>query len=153
YQRITAESADDRMPPQESGKSLSAAEIAKLKMWIEEGAVYEGHWAFLPPVRPPLPVVKNRAWCRNPIDYFVLAKLESSGLDPSPEADRATIVKRLSLDLTGLLPSFDRAVSPSDAGGDDSLEQVIDRLLGSPHHGERWGRVWLDAARYADSDG
>ena len=90
------EDADERMPPEDSGKSLSAAEISLLKRWIEEGAVYEGHWAFTPPVRPELPAVKNRAWCRNPIDFFILAKLESNGLAPSPEAEQTTLLKRLS---------------------------------------------------------
>ena len=153
YLRITAEDADERMPPKDSGKSLSADEIAKIKRWIEEGAVYEGHWAFVPPKRPALPRVKNAAWCRNPIDYFILAKLETLGLAPSPEAEPATLLKRLCLDVIGLPPGLlEQDAFLSDRGG-AALKKQVERLLDSPHYGERWGRIWLDAARYADSDG
>ena len=107
YQRITSTDPDERMPPPKSGKSLSAAEVARLKTWIEEGAEYQGHWAFLPPVRPPLPSVKNPGWCRNPIDRFILARLEAEGLAPSPEADKVTLIRRLSLDLIGLPPTIE----------------------------------------------
>ena len=150
---ITAEDADERMPPTDSGKSLRGDEIAKLKQWIAEGAAFEGHWAFIPPKRPHLPPVKNGAWCRNPIDYFILSKLESLGLAPSPEADKATLLKRLSLDLIGLPPELrEEGAFLSDRSGDE-LKKQVERLLASPHYGERWGRIWLDAARYADSDG
>ena len=153
YARITSTDADVRMPPKASGKSLSAAEIGKLKQWIEQGAMYEGHWAFTPPVRPMLPKVKNAAWCQNPIDYFILSKLESLGLEPSPEAEKTTLLKRLCLDLVGLPPGLaQQNAFYGDRGGDAYTKQV-ERLLDSPHLGERWGRIWLDAARYADSDG
>jgi Protein of unknown function (DUF1553)/Protein of unknown function (DUF1549)/Planctomycete cytochrome C len=153
YARVTAQDAEERMPPEDSGKSLSAAEIGLLKRWIEEGAGYEGHWAFTKPVRPARPAVKKRGWCRNPIDFFILAKLEASGLEPSPEAEQTTLFKRLSLDLAGLPPAIDEEDAfLADRRGDAYARQV-ERLLDSPHYGERWGRVWLDAARYADSDG
>ena len=106
YRRITSPDPDERMPPAKSGKSLSAAEIEQLKTWIEEGAEYEGHWAFIPPVRPALPPVHRDQWVRNPIDAFVLARLEKEGLTPSPEADRVTLLRRLSLDLIGLPPTI-----------------------------------------------
>ncbi len=153
YQRITSTDPDERMPPPKTGKTLSAAEIGKLKTWIEEGAEYQGHWAFLAPQRPPLPAVKNEAWCRTPIDRFILAKLEAEGQKPSPEADKVTLIRRLSLDVVGLppaIPQVDAFLADGRAGAYDKL---VERLLESPHYGERWGRIWLDAARYADSDG
>ncbi len=153
YERITAQDADEKMPPPDSGKSLSAAEIGQLKKWIEEGAVYEGHWAFMPPVRPAMPAVKNWAWCRNPIDFFIIAKLEAVGLAPSPEAEKVSLLKRLSLDLVGLPPDLlEEDAFIADRRG-DAVDRQVERLLDSPHYGERWGRIWLDAARYADSDG
>ncbi|HET6251649.1 MAG TPA: DUF1549 and DUF1553 domain-containing protein [Tepidisphaeraceae bacterium] len=111
------------------------------------------HWAFVPPVRPPLPAVKNAAWCRNPIDRFVLAKLEAQGIAPSPEAPRATLLRRVSLDLIGLPPTPAEMDAFLADKSPDAYEKVVDRLLASPHYGERWGRHWLDAARYADSNG
>src|SRR5215471_13027343 len=102
-ERITATDPDERMPPK--GDPLTPAQVATLKAWIDQGAKYEEHWAYVKPVRPPLPPVKNRAWVRNDIDAFVLARLEQEGLSPSPEADRATLIRRLSLDLTGLPPT------------------------------------------------
>jgi hypothetical protein len=152
-ERITATEPDRQMPPPKSGKSLSPAEVDKLKAWIEGGAAYKDHWAFVPPVRPPLPVVKKADWCRTPIDRFILARLEAEGLSPSPQADRATLIKRLSLDLTGLPPSIAEVDAFQADKRDDAFARVIERLLESPHYGERWGRIWLDAARYADSDG
>ncbi len=103
--------------------------------------------------RPVLPQVKNRAWCRNPIDFFILAKLEANGLEPSPEAARTTLLKRLSLDLVGLPPAISEANGFLADRRDDAHARQVERLLDSPHYGERWGRIWLDAARYADSDG
>jgi len=153
YRRITSDDVDERMPPVKSGKSLSAAEVARLKRWIEEGAGYQGHWAFVPPVRPPLPAVKNRGWCRNPIDFFILARLEAEGLAPSPDAGKVALIRRLGLDLVGLPPAIaDVDAFLADARG-DAYGKLVDGLLDSPHYGERWGRIWLDAARYADSDG
>jgi hypothetical protein len=153
YQRITSEDAEERMPPHSSGKSLSAAEIARLKTWIEEGAEYQGHWAFVPPSRPALAPVKNAGWCRNAIDVFILARLEAEGLGPSREADKVTLIRRLSLDLVGLPPSVEEVDAFLADTRDRAYERLVDRLLDSPRYGERWGRIWLDAARYADSDG
>ena len=142
-------SADDaeRMPPPDSKKSLSAAERELLKRWVAEGAGYEAHWAFTAPVRPPVPQVKDAAWPKNDIDRFILARLEKEGLAPSPPADPATLLRRLTLDLIGLPPTIE------DLDRKEQYTDAIGRLLASPHYGERWGRVWLDGARYADSDG
>ena len=153
YQRITSSDSDERMPPLKTGKTLSAAEVAKLKTWIEEGAQYQGHWAFLAPERPPLPSVKNEAWCRTPIDRFILARLEAEGLEPSPEADKVTLIRRLGLDVIGLPPAIPQVDAFQADGRVGAYDNLVERLLESPHYGERWGRIWLDAARYADSDG
>lgn len=156
YQRVAGLGAEARMP---LGSELPDREIALLKRWIEQGAPWpdalsaapapKQHWAFVAPVRPELPAVKNKSWVRNPIDRFVLAKLESEGLEPSPAADAVTLLRRASLDVVGLPPT----VEEGDAFRARDYAQAIDRLLASPHYGERWGRVWLDAARYSDSDG
>src|SRR5262249_4545454 len=111
------------------------------------------HWSFIPPTHPELPAVKDRKWVKNPIDSFVLAKIEEHGLAPSVEADRITLIRRLSLDLTGLPPTLDeidRFVGDQDP---QAYENLVERLLASPHYGERWGRHWLDVARYADTNG
>jgi len=153
YHRIHSEDLEERMPPSKSGKPLTAEEKAKLTTWIEQGASYQRHWAFVPPVRPEVLSVRNGSWCRNPIDTFILNRLEKEGLSPSPEAGRLTLLRRLSLDLNGLPPTVEQVDQALEdpARGDVSL--WVDRLLQSPAYGERWGRVWLDAARYADSDG
>jgi hypothetical protein len=150
-ERITATDPDERMPPK--GDPLSAAQVATLKAWIDQGAKYEEHWAYVKPVRPPLPHVKNRTWVRNDIDSFVLARLEQEGLSPSPEADRATLIRRLFLDLTGLPPSVREVDDFLNDKSDDAYRKVVERLLASPHHGEHQARPWLDAARYADTNG
>ncbi len=151
-----------RMPPE--GDPLTAEQIAVLRLWIEQGANWptddtiekqrgKEHWAFKRPTRSEPPAVQNSAWCRNAIDRFVLARLVREGLTPSPEADKITLLRRLSLDLIGLPPSVEEidAFLADDAA--DVYERQVERLLASPHYGERWGRHWLDAARYADSDG
>jgi len=153
YQRITSQDADEHMPPAKTGKPLSPSEIRTLKTWIEQGAQYEAHWAFIPPVRPGVPLVRDRAWVRNPIDAFILARLEKEGLAPALEADKPTLIRRLSLDLLGLPPSLEDVDAFLSDGRGDALERLTGRLLESPHYGERWARFWLDAARYADSDG
>ena len=153
YQRIIVDDPEEHMPPAKSGKTLTADEVAKLKRWVAEGATYQKHWAFEAPTRPGLPKVENEGWCRNPIDWFVAARLAKEGLKASPEADKVTLIRRLSLDLIGLPPTLgevDAFLADEDR---DAYEKVVDRLLKSPHYGERWGRLWLDAARYADSDG
>ncbi len=146
-----------RRPP------LREAEVARLRDWIDAGAVAPAdespseapreHWAFVPPKRPDLPEVRDRSWVRNPIDFFVLAALERDGIAPSPETDRATLIRRVSLDLTGLPPSPAEvnAFLEDDAPG--AYDRLVDRLLDSPHYGERRARPWLDIARYADSNG
>ena len=151
--RVSTLDLDEKMPPAKARKPLTAAEIQKLKTWIEEGAEYEAHWAFIPPVRPELPRARRDQWVRNPIDAFVLARLEKEGLSPAAEADGATLIRRLSLDLTGLPPTIQEVDAFLGDRRGDSFDRLVQRLLDSPHHGERWARIWLDAARYADSDG
>ncbi|MDR3622424.1 MAG: PSD1 and planctomycete cytochrome C domain-containing protein [Paludisphaera borealis] len=151
--RIISDDGDERMPPAKTKKSLSAAEVQTLKTWIAEGAEYEGHWAFVPPVASDAPTVSRSDWTRNPIDAWILKQLDKEGLAPSPEAEKVVLIRRLSLDLIGLPPTIAEvdAFLADDRG--DAYERLVDRLLDSPHYGERWGRIWLDAARYADSDG
>ncbi len=150
-QRVTAEELSQRMPPK--GEPLGPGEIAKLRAWIDQGAKYEEHWAYVKPVRRPLPAVKLQAWRRNGIDHFVLARLEQEGLFPSPEADRATLIRRVSLDLTGLPPTVAEVDAFLNDNSPDAYEKVVDRLLASPHYGEHQARFWLDLARYADTNG
>jgi hypothetical protein len=149
--RITNPDPDDRMP-QES-QPLKPEQIALLKKWIQEGAHYEKHWAFVKPVRAKLPVVKNIKWARNDIDRFILAKIEAAGLKPSPPAERSILLRRVSLDLTGLPPTSDEVQNFLKDKSSNAYEKAVDRLLASPAYGERWARVWLDIARYADSAG
>ncbi|MGO9921593.1 MAG: DUF1549 domain-containing protein, partial [Isosphaeraceae bacterium] len=153
FRRINSDDPDERMPPPRTGKTLSAAEIARLKSWIEAGAPYQEHWAFRPPVRPARPAVRKPGWCQNPIDDFILARLEREGLAPAPEADRVTLIRRLSLDLIGLPPALAEVDAFVADTRPDAYSRLVERLLASPRYGERWGRTWLDAARYADSDG
>lgn len=151
--RITSADADEHMPPADSGKALKPEQIAILQRWVAEGGKYQPHWAYVSPRRPEVPRVKHEAWVRNPIDAFVVARLEREGLEPSPPADANTLLRRLSLDLVGLPPTLEELSAYERDGGEHAYQQTIDRLLSSPHYGERWGRIWLDAARYADSDG
>ena len=149
--RVTASDADLRMPPE--GEPLTAEQIGLLRRWIEQGAFYQRHWSFEPIRRPDPPAIRDRTWPRNPIDHFVLARLEKQQIDPSPEADRYTLIRRVHLDLIGLPPTPDEADAFMNDSSDNAFEQVVDRLLANPHFGERWGRHWLDQARYADSHG
>jgi hypothetical protein len=152
-ERINAEDPRALMPPPKSNRRLSEAQKKLLERWIGEGASYATHWAFVAPGRPEVPAVRRAEWVRNPIDRFVLARLEAEGLTPSPEADRTTVIKRLSIDLVGLPPTpgeVDAFVADPDPGAYDKL---VDRLLSSPNYGERMALDWLDAARYADSNG
>lgn len=151
--RITTHDTDDRMPPADSGKVLTDAERAKLVAWIASGAKYESHWAFIPPQRPETPGVSDAAWPRNDIDRFILARLESQHVTPSPEADRITLLRRVYLDLVGLPPTPAAVEAFTQDNAPDAYERIVDDLLASPHFGERWGRHWLDAAHYADSNG
>lgn len=159
-QRITTTNPDEVMPPK--GEPLSPQQVAIIKRWIDEGAhwpddgsaVVQKHWAYEKPVRPNLPKVSGRkSFIRNPIDVFVLEKLGQEKLKPSPEADRATLIRRVSLDLTGLPPSVAEVDAFLRDKSSDAYEKVVDRLLASPHFGERWARPWLDIARYADTQG
>ena len=152
-QRIGSTDADVIMPPPDSNRRLSDEQKEMLRRWVADGAEYEPHWAFVAPVRPGPPSVREPAWCRGEIDRFVLAKLESAGLDPAPEAERATLIRRLHADLVGLPPTpeeVDAFVADTDP---DAYERLVDRLLASPRYGERMAMAWLDAARYADSNG
>lgn len=167
--RILGEDGEQRMPL--GGESLKSEQIELIRKWIDEGAEWPEetpengktgereaedppkHWAFVAPVRAPLPEVKKRDWVRTPVDNFILAEIEKNGLTPSPEAAKETLIRRLSLDLTGLPPTIkeiDEFVADSSP---DAYENLVERLLASPHYGERWGRWWLDAARYADTNG
>lgn len=157
--RVTSVDHDLVMPPAESGKQLSKQEIDTLKKWIIQGAQYEKHWSFIVPTKtePPLiPVNQNSASVMHPIDRFIMARLADSGLAASPEADQITLLRRVSLDLTGLPPSLaeiDDFVAASNKDPNEAYQNLIDRLLQSPTYGERWARWWLDQARYADSNG
>jgi hypothetical protein len=161
-QRILGSGEQARMPM--GGKPLPPDKIAIIRQWIDAGAEWpdspttetagiKTHWAFIAPKKAPPPQVKNAGWAKNPIDRFVLAKLESENLAPSPEADRATLLRRLSLDLIGLPPTVAELHAFLNDKSANAYEKQVDRLLASPHYGERWGRIWLDGARYADSDG
>ena len=151
--RIFSENPGFRMPPVFSHKTLTPEQKQTLQRWIEQGAKWEQHWAFVTPVRPPLPATKNGSWAKNPIDRFVLAKLEANGLEPAEEADRHNLIRRVTLDLTGLPPTPKEVEAFVKDRSQDAYEKVVDRLLASPHYGEHRGRYWLDAARYADSQG
>jgi hypothetical protein len=151
--RITSDDPDLVMPPPHTKVSLSADEKRILAEWIAAGAEYAPHWAFLPPVKPEPPAVSNEGWVRNPIDRFVLARLEAEGLGPAAAADPATLCRRVHLDLVGLPPSPDELGAFLADSSPDAYEKLVDRLLASPRYGERWARKWLDLARYADTNG
>jgi mono/diheme cytochrome c family protein len=153
WKRITTTNPDDLMPPAETHKKLTERQIALFKQWIEEGANFKSHWAFETPKRPAFPKTEGTAWVRNGIDHFILAKLEAQGLKPSPEASKETLVRRVTLDLTGLPPTADEVdafLADTDPG---AYERLVTRLLQSPRYGEHMGRYWLDAARYGDTHG
>ena len=141
------------MPPAEGHKRLTSGQIALLKRWIGEGAQYEQHWAYLAPTRPALPAVKNPQWCKNAIDRFILARLEKEGLSPAPIADRRTLARRVALDATGLPPAPEDVNAFVADKSPDAYEKYVDKMLANPHWGEHRGRYWLDAARYADTNG
>lgn len=153
FHRIITEDETERMPPDHTNKPLTADEKAKLKRWIEEGAEFQAHWAFQTPKRPPVPQVHKADWPRNEIDRFVLSTLEAKGWPVSPEADRTTLIRRLSLDLTGLPPALAEVDAFLQDNSPEAYEKLVDRLLASPHYGEQMAMMWLDLARYADSNG
>ena len=151
--RIATSDHDDLMPPPETGKKLSARDIALVRKWIDQGVDFKGHWLYITPERPAVPAVEKAGFVRNDIDRFILARLEAEGFKPSPEADRATLVRRVSFDVTGLPPTFEQVQS---ALGDSSplwFERYVDDLLASPHYGERMAMYWLDLVRFADTVG
>lgn len=153
YLRISSSDTSQLMPPPKSNLSLNENEIALIKKWIEQGAKYKPHWAFIPPTQKEIPTVDHEAWPVNEIDYFVLNKIESAGLTPNEEADRERLLKRLSLDITGLPPTLEmqnRFVADPSA---DAYEKIVDELLEQPQYGERMAVHWMDVARYADSHG
>ncbi len=150
--RISEEDPDMRMPPSGT-EPLTKDEIALIRRWIETGATWNDHWAFVKPVRPPLPVVKRGDWVHNPIDRFVLARLESKGLAPNDAADKPTLLRRVTFDLTGLPPTLQEIDAFLADDSADAYEKVVDRLLASPRYGEHAARYWLDAARYGDTHG
>ena len=152
-ERIRSSDPDVQMPPPTSNRKLSDEQKQLLDRWIAAGAEYAPHWGFVPPARPAVPAVSRAEWPRNDVDRFVLARLEREGLAPSPEADRPTLIRRLHADLVGLPPTpeeVDAFVADADP---EAYEKLVDRLLASPHYGERLALSWLDAARYADSNG
>jgi mono/diheme cytochrome c family protein len=162
YRRVANLGDQERMPM--GSEALPPAQVELIKRWIDSGAKWpdgvgakvteiKKHWAFVPPVKATPPTVSNPAWVKNPIDAFVLARLDQEGLKPSVEADRTTLLRRLALDLTGLPPTPEEVDAFLKDKSKNAYEKQVERLLASPHYGERWGRHWLDAARYADSDG
>ncbi len=153
YRRLTAEEEHVRMPPASINKPLSAEEIEAIGQWIDEGAVWEEHWSFVAPVRPEMPVVEGAEWVRNEIDHFILARLEREGLEPQAEADRATLIRRVAFDLTGLPPTLEEVDAFLADDSPDAYERLVDRLLERHHFGEHQARFWLDAARYGDTHG
>jgi len=151
--RINADDEEDLMPPKDSNLSLSPEEKERISQWIAEGAEWKNHWSFEPVVRPELPKVEDSEWSRNGIDRFVLARLEEEGIKPAPEAEKETLIRRLSLDLTGLPPTPEEVDQFLGDDSPDAYERLVDRLLASHRYGETMALPWLDAARYADTDG
>ncbi|WP_240907201.1 DUF1553 domain-containing protein [Paludisphaera rhizosphaerae] len=151
--RIASEDDSERMPPRDSGRELAPGDVDVLRRWIEQGAEWKEHWAFIPPERPATPNVARKAWPINPIDRFILNRLEGEGLAPSPEASRERLIRRLTFDLTGLPPTLAEIDAFLTDGAPDAYERLVDRLLASPRFGERMAVDWLDVARYADTFG
>ena len=153
YRRISSTDPDFMMPPPDSGKKLTQSEIASFKLWIDQGAEWKPHWSFTPLVAPDLPPLRDSGWVRNEIDRFVRARHERERLSPAPEADRPTLIRRVSFDLTGLPPTPEEVDAFVDDERPDAYEKLVDRLLESPGYGEHMARFWLDGVRYADTHG
>jgi hypothetical protein len=151
--RLVTDNADLKMPPPSSGKRVSDEQIVTLKRWINEGAEYKPHWSFVTPARPELPQVSDESWVKNPIDRFVLAKLDRVGLKPSPPADKVTLIRRVTFDLTGLPPTPAQVDAFVADQSPEAYDKLIELLFNSPRHGEHQTRYWLDAARYGDTHG
>jgi hypothetical protein len=152
-QRLTSHDADMKMPPPDSGKTVTAEQIELIKAWIDEGAEFHPHWAFVPPKHVPAPEVRTPQAARNPIDRFIITRLEEEGLAPSPESDKTTLIRRATLDLTGLPPTIGEVDAFLADRSPNAYEKLVDRLLASPQYGEQMTRDWLDAARYGDTHG
>jgi len=153
FQRVSAKDEALRMPPAGFERNLTAKQIELIRRWIDQGAKWETHWSFVPPKRLPLPKVKEESWPRNAIDSFILARLEREGLKPSPQADRLTLLRRETLDLTGLPPTQAEVESFLADKSPDAYEKRVDEILNSPRYGERMAMEWLDLARYSDTHG
>jgi len=153
FQRLSHADAARRMPPASFDRKPTKEQIELVGKWIDEGAEWQTHWSYAPPQRPELPPVANKAWPKNAIDHFVLSRLEKEGLKPSPEADRTTLIRRLTLDLTGLPPTIAEVQAFVNDKSPDAYNKVVDRLLASTHYGERMAMQWLDLSRYADTHG
>jgi len=151
--RINASDPDDLMPPPDSGKSLADEEKRLLRAWIQSGAPWAQHWAYVPPTRHPVPAARDASWPLSWVDDFIMARLEAEGLSPAPEADRVTLIRRLTFDLTGLPPTPAEVKDFLEDRSEDDYERVVDRLLRSPGFGERMATYWLDLVRYADTVG
>ncbi len=152
-ERVESKDPDEVMPPPQGGKPLAPAQVAVLRRWVESGAEWSAHWSFVAPARPALPPVRDAKWPRNELDRFVLAKLEAEGLKPSAEADKATLIRRVTMDLTGLPPTIEEVDGFLADGSADAYGKLVDRLLGRPQYGERMAAHWLDLARFADTSG
>src|SRR5665213_39173 len=153
YLRISTKDTSERMPPPSFNASLSPEEIEILRKWISQGAKYEKHWAFIPPKQSALPKIDDKSWAKNEIDYFILNKLQQKGLKPNEGADKERLLKRISLDITGLPPTIPMMDSFLQDASPNAYEKMVDRLLKSPAYGEKMAVHWLDVARYADSHG
>src|SRR5215475_10286700 len=151
--KIEAKKAKDRMPPPEAHKTLKPEQIVLLREWVNQGAVYEEHWSFIAPKPPAVPQVKQEEWVRNAIDNFILDRLQKEGLKPSPEADKRSLIRRVTYDLTGLPPTPQEVEAFVTDNSQDSYEKVVDRLLASSRYGEHRAHYWLDVARYGDTHG
>ncbi len=151
--RLTTHDESAAMPPRKLGKKPAPAEVDVIKRWIEQGARYTKHWAYLEPVRQPPPKVSDASWPRNGIDSFILERLDAEGIPPSPAADRPVLLRRVALDLTGLPPTWDQVEQFVNDPRADAYERAVDAILARPSYGERWAAVWLDLARYGDSQG
>jgi hypothetical protein len=150
--RIISTDPNERMPPEEK-EPLSAADVASLRNWIADGAMWGAHWSFQPPAPVTPPTARDPSFTRNPVDQFIVSRLDANKLSPSPEADRFTLIRRLKYDLLGLPPTTEEVADFLGDTSPQAYEKLVERFLASPHFGERWGRHWLDLAHYADSDG
>ena len=154
YKRVTSTNKALRMPPSYMGHdAVPAREVELLRTWIEQGAKYESHWAFIPPQKAALPTVSNPSWTKNPIDSFILSRLDREKLHPAPAADKRTLIRRVTLDLTGLPPTPAEVEAFVNDESPQAYEKVVDRLLASPRYAERMAIRWLEAARYSDTNG